>query len=50
MIDTALFLPNAPPLVGVQFHYQLVLLEVTPSLAFVAVTSTNALQLTVGSF
>jgi hypothetical protein len=49
-VDTALFLPNSPPLVSVQFHYQLVVLEVDMSLAFVAVTSTNALQLTVGSF
>jgi hypothetical protein len=49
-VEGQLFLPSTPPFVGAQFYYQMVPLEVDMSLAFVAITSTNALQLTVGAF
>jgi hypothetical protein len=40
-------LPNTPSLAGVIFHHQMVPLALDPSLA---VTATNALAMTVGSF
>jgi hypothetical protein len=44
--ESSLFLPSTPPLVGVVFYHQMVVIDVTSS-AF-QITSTNALQLTVG--
>ena len=43
-------LPNSPNLVGLQFFTQMLPIELDPSNAIVAVTSTNALALTIGSF
>jgi len=43
-----LFLPNTPPLVGVTFYHQLVPIEFDAQGSWVAVTATNALQLTAG--
>ncbi|MBL8750183.1 MAG: hypothetical protein JNK78_13540 [Planctomycetes bacterium] len=42
-----LFLPNTPPLVGVAFHHQWLVLDLGPA---DQVTATNALQLTAGAF
>jgi hypothetical protein len=47
---TAIFLPNTPPLVGTTFHHQMVPIELDGSGAWVAVTATNALQVTPGAF
>lgn len=47
---STLLLPNIPPLVGLVFHHQMVPIELGPLGQFVAMTSTNALQLTVGIF
>lgn len=46
----AVTLPNTPLLAGAMFYSQMVSLEVDQQLNFVAVTSTNALELTIGSF
>ncbi|HEU4420656.1 MAG TPA: hypothetical protein VFT55_17085, partial [Planctomycetota bacterium] len=45
-----LFLPNGPSLVGVVFYSQMVPFEFDPLLNIIAVTGTNALAMTVGSF
>lgn len=45
-----LFLPNVPPLVGVTFHHQMICIETDAVGACVAITATNALQLTAGLF
>ncbi|MBL9078395.1 MAG: hypothetical protein JNL08_12870 [Planctomycetes bacterium] len=44
------FLPNTPPLVGVTFFHQMVPIAVDAQGAWTAITATNALQLTAGSF
>ena len=49
-LTSELFLPNTPPLVGVTFYHQLVPIEVDGLGAWIAVTATNALQLTAGMF
>ena len=41
---------NTPPIVGVQFHQQMVAIELDGLGNWVAITSTNALQLTAGIF
>ena len=43
-------LPDSPLLVGATFFHQLVPLESSPQGAWISVTATNALQLTVGRF
>ena len=43
-------LPNTPPLVGVTFFHQMVPIELDAFGAWIAVTATNALQLTAGQF
>lgn len=48
--DSQLALPNAPSLVGLGFHHQMVPLELDVSSAMTAVTSTNALTATIGVF
>jgi len=48
--QSQLFLPNTPPILGVTFYHQMVPIEVDAMLAFVEITSTNALALTVGGF
>jgi hypothetical protein len=45
--DLVAALPNSPALAGVVFDHQMVSLALDPSLA---VTATNSLRLTVGSF
>jgi hypothetical protein len=47
---THLAIPNAPALAGMVLHCQVAALEFDPLGAFVALTSTNALQLTIGSY
>jgi hypothetical protein len=49
-LDTAAPLPNVPSLAGATFHHQLVTFELDASLNFLALTSTNALTLTIGAF
>lgn len=49
-VDSDLFLPNTPPLVGLTFHHQLVVFEIGMSGAITSVTATDALSLTVGGF
>ena len=44
------FLPNTPPLVGATFFHQMVPFELDAQGNLVAITSTNALQLTAGAF
>ncbi|MBL9079957.1 MAG: hypothetical protein JNL08_20855 [Planctomycetes bacterium] len=44
-----LFLSNTPPLIGVTFHHQMVPIEIDAQLNFLAITATNALQLTAGA-
>ena len=44
------FLPNTPPLVGLNFYHQMVPIEVDTNGNWVAITATNALQLTAGMF
>jgi hypothetical protein len=48
--QSSLFLPNSPPLVGVVFYHQMVPIELDGFGNWVAITSTNALQLTAGAF
>ena len=48
--QSSLFLPNTPPLVGVVFYHQMVPIELDGIGNWVAITSTNALQLTAGAF
>ena len=50
MAQSQLALPNTLALVGQQFHQQVVPIEVDLALAFTAITSTNALTLTIGAF
>ncbi|MBL8748585.1 MAG: hypothetical protein JNK78_05455, partial [Planctomycetes bacterium] len=47
---SSLFLPNTPPLIGVSFYHQMIPIELDAQGAWIAVTATNALQLTAGSF
>ncbi|HEX6812727.1 MAG TPA: delta-60 repeat domain-containing protein [Planctomycetota bacterium] len=47
---TELVIPNAPFLVGATFFHQLNLFEYSPGVGFVAITASNALAMTVGSF
>ncbi len=49
-VQSQLFLPNTPPLAGVTFYHQMIPIEIDPQLTFLAVTSTNALQLVAGMF
>jgi hypothetical protein len=47
----ALFLPNAPPIVGVTFYHQMIPIEFDLGTgAWPAITATNELQLTAGSY
>ena len=48
--QSSLFLPNTPPLVGVTFFHQMVPIELDGVGNWIAITSTNALQLTAGAF
>ncbi|HEX5052870.1 MAG TPA: laminin B domain-containing protein [Planctomycetota bacterium] len=48
--QTQLALPNAPGIVGMHFYHQVVPIEVDAALHFVAVTSTNALVMTIGDY
>jgi hypothetical protein len=43
-------LPSTPALVGVTFFHQTIPIEVDAQLAFLQVTATNALQLTIGTW
>ncbi|MBL9079970.1 MAG: hypothetical protein JNL08_20925 [Planctomycetes bacterium] len=48
-LQSQLFLPGTPPLVGLTFYHQIVPIEIDGTGAFVSVTATNALAVTVGS-
>jgi hypothetical protein len=48
-VQSQLFLPSTPPLVGVTFFHQVVPIEVDAQWNFIAITATNALQLTAGA-
>ncbi len=50
MAQSQLYLPNVPPLVGVTFYHQMLPIELDAFGGFVAITATNALQLTAGIF
>jgi hypothetical protein len=43
-------IPNAASVVGATFYHQLNLFEYSPGVGVVAITASNALALTVGSF
>jgi len=49
-METGFPIPASPALAGTQLFHQLVPIELDASLNFVEVTSTNALQLTIGTF
>jgi hypothetical protein len=49
-VESSLFLPNTPPLVGLTFYQQLVPFEFDAMGSLAAITATNALQVTVGDF
>ncbi len=49
-VGSELFLPSAPPLVGVTFYHQMVPIEIDALGAWTAVSATNALQLVAGAF
>lgn len=49
-VDSSIQIPNDPMLVGADFHHQVVPVELDASGAVTAITSSNALTLTVGSF
>ncbi len=49
-VQSQVALPNTLALAGQQFHHQIVPFEVDLSFTFTAITSTNALLLTVGTF
>ena len=48
--QSSLFLPNAPPLVGVTFYHQMVPFELDALGNWITITATNSLQLTAGKF
>ncbi len=50
LVTTELTIPDAAALVGLQFRHQVQPLEVDPQLHILALTSTNALTLTIGVF
>jgi hypothetical protein len=43
-------LPNTPPIVGIDFHHQMVAIELDMSATILTIASTNALQLVAGDF
>jgi hypothetical protein len=47
-VTSQLFLPDTPPLIGRIFYHQMVVIETDANGSIVAITSTNALALTVG--
>lgn len=49
LAQSDLFLPSAPPLVGVTFYHQMIPIETSLQGDWLSVTATNALQLTAGS-
>lgn len=49
-VQSQIFVPNTPPIVGVSFYHQMVVIVADAQLNLLEVTSTNALQLTVGIF
>jgi hypothetical protein len=49
-LDWEAFVPELPPIIGMQFFHQMVVIELDVSNAFVAFTSTNTLELTAGKF
>lgn len=49
-VRSTLAIPSSPPVVGLSFFQQMVVLGVDPVLGIVESTSTNTLRLTVGSF
>jgi hypothetical protein len=49
-VDSRIDIPNAAPLIGVRFHHQVVPIELDPSGAIRAITSSNGLTLTIGAF
>jgi hypothetical protein len=48
--SSSLQIPASPALVGQSFDHQLVAIEFTAGLAFVAVTATNAARMTIGTY
>jgi hypothetical protein len=49
-VQSQIGLPNIPPLVGVTFYHQMLPVVLDAQLHVLEISSTNALQLTVGSF
>jgi hypothetical protein len=48
--ESMLQLPNVPPIVGVTFYHQMIPFELNGMGAVIAITATNALQVTPGAF
>jgi hypothetical protein len=49
-VSTGFVLPNSPSLVGVVFHHQMIPFELGTNGDIVAITATNAVSMTVGTF
>jgi hypothetical protein len=49
-VQSQIYLPNTPPLVGVTFYHQLLPVVLDAQSQLLEITSTNALQLTAGMF
>jgi hypothetical protein len=50
IVQTQVALPNAPAIVGQTFHHYVVPFEIDLALSITAITNSNALTLTIGSF
>jgi hypothetical protein len=50
VIDWQIFVPALPPIIGMHFYHQVMPIELDAQGGWVAVTATNALQLTAGIF
>lgn len=48
VVDSALFVPSSPAIVGVVFHHQMIPFEIDTLPSIVSITATNALRLTAG--
>jgi hypothetical protein len=49
-VQSEIFVPHFPPILGMNFYHQMIPIELDGSGNFVAVSATNSLRLTVGTF
>jgi hypothetical protein len=50
IVESSFLLPSTPPIVGLMFHHQMVPFELDAQSNVIAITATNAVQLTAGQF